>query len=227
MHASHVISNLCWYRYIGQIEKLAKLIPRNAVVLDLGCGWGFVATMLASLRGDLEIYSVDLRSRGCWREFKKYEVKYQVGNGTSLHFRDRIFDAVVAFGVLEHVEDKVRFLSEVKRTLKDGGTFFIFDFPNKHSLNEFMAKSLGLWSHECKLTLKEIEKMLCENGFRVINSKIQFLIPAQIDRVSKLLGKIFNCSYFVIQKIDNLLASTPLRYFAEAISVECKVNKHS
>ncbi len=88
-----------------------------------------------------------------------------------------------------------------------------------------MAKKLGIWYHTNKFSKKEIYNMLTIFGFEVIDFKIEFLIPAQVNRISKKLNNIFNSNYLLIQKIDDILTKTPLKLIAEAISIYCKVNK--
>jgi len=217
----HLVSNLNWSRYVRQIKRIAYGLPKNACVIDIGCEYGFIAAMLSILRPDLKIYSVDLKPMETWGKLKKHNVKFQTGNGMCLNFRNNTFDAVLTFGVLEHVEDNDKFLKEVKRVLKKNGKFFIFNLPNKYSMPEFLAKRMGVWHHETKYSIGDISYLLSNNNFKIVEFKIEFLIPAQVERVNKGLANMFNHTYGMIQKIDDILTITPLKYFAQSIYVEC------
>lgn len=54
---------------------------------------------------------------------------------TDLKFDDGIFDAVVSQDTIEHVQDDRKFLSEIKRVLKDNGTCIMFT-PNSPQHNQ-------------------------------------------------------------------------------------------
>lgn len=222
-NAFNVTSNLNWDRYERQLLKLGMEIPYGGRVLDLGCGWGFIGPMLKELRGDLDITCVDIKIEDCWKKFRKFGVRYEYGDGTNLNFSDKTFDVVFTFGVLEHVpvEDQAQFLKEVRRVLKKGGKFFIFNLPNKYSFPEFMAKHMGIWYHDLKYSPSEAETLLTSHGFKLLDSKIEFLIPAQIERVNKPMAVVFNHTHVMVRKIDELLTSTPLKFFAQSIYLEC------
>ena len=130
-NAFHVISNLNWFRFEKQVNKLLKSIPKNAKVLELGCGWGHIAAMISYARPDVKIIATDLKRTETWENFKQ-RVDYQVCDATDLNrFSDGSFDVVYSFGVLEHVSDPKKFLEGSHRVLKTHGKLFIFNLPNK------------------------------------------------------------------------------------------------
>jgi SAM-dependent methyltransferase len=99
------------------VEEIARLDhPR---VLEVGCGWGELATRLereahASVAGvDLSPRMVELaRRRG---------VEAVVGDVQGLDHPDESFDAVVAAWMLYHVPDLDRALTTIARVLRPGG----------------------------------------------------------------------------------------------------------
>ncbi len=64
-----------------------------------------------------------------------------------LPFPDRTFDVVVSDWVLEHVESPEKFLGEVRRVLKKGGSFF-FRTPNKYHYVGLIARATPDWFHK-------------------------------------------------------------------------------
>lgn len=106
---------------------------RGEWLLDLGAGMG--RHSFEALKRGLNVVSVDLDS-GALHEVARLttvmasagEIPAGVasgcvsGNALCLPFSDRSFDRVVVSEVLEHIEDDVAAMREVKRVLKTGGS---------------------------------------------------------------------------------------------------------
>ncbi len=58
----------------------------------------------------------------------------QRGDATALEFRDESFDAVYAFGVLHHIPEAARAVSEIRRVLNPGGNLLAMVY-NRTSIN--------------------------------------------------------------------------------------------
>lgn len=58
-------------------------------------------------------------------------VRFVCGDATALPLRDRTFDAVTMFDLLEHVPDHERAVAEALRVLRPGG-FLLVSSPNEH-----------------------------------------------------------------------------------------------
>ena len=208
----HLDSKLNCLRYERQVKKCADMIPKNAKVLDLGCGLGHISMILNVMRPDLDIIGIDRTKAPLW---KKIKCKFEQGNALNLRFEDEIFDAVINFGVMEHTNNETKFLSEIYRILKPEGINIMFNLPNKYSMNEFAAKILES-CHENRYTKKQIRRLFLNAGFKNIKISKESLLPAQINEVSRFLGNITNKYYRLIDFIDISLIKTPLNIFAEA-----------
>ena len=218
--AYHMRSKLQCWRFEKQIRLCAKMIPKNSKVLDIGCGWGHVGAVLSMMRPDLRIVCIDNQKLSIWEKLKKFKLKLERGDALHLRFKNNSFDSVIAFGVMEHVSDDKKFLKEIYRVSKKGAINFIFNLPNKFALNEFGAKLLGIGYHDKMYTKKHIKELFEQvGGFKIIKIGREFLIPAQVNRISKWLNKCFDKHYMFIDKLDDFLISTPLNLFAEAYYV--------
>jgi ubiquinone biosynthesis O-methyltransferase len=118
---------------------------RNASVLDLGCGGGFMAVALAK-RG-ATVTGIDpsagaiAAARG-YAEANNLKIDYRVGAGERLPFPDGGFDIVVCVDVLEHVENLERVLAEIRRVLRPKG-LFLFDTINRTRIASFIMVTIA------------------------------------------------------------------------------------
>ncbi|HUL33593.1 MAG TPA: class I SAM-dependent methyltransferase [Candidatus Eisenbacteria bacterium] len=90
-------------------EALAPLIPQGARILDVGCGDGTIAALLANRRPDLSIEGVEIAPRPTCR------VPCRAFDGRRLPFPDRAFDACLFVDVLHHTTDVRELLREASR----------------------------------------------------------------------------------------------------------------
>jgi SAM-dependent methyltransferase len=109
----------------------AARLARGKRVLDLGCGAGYGTAELA--RAADSVVGLDVAHEAV--EFAS--ANYQAGNlrfdqasCTALPYPDGAFDLVVAFEVIEHLEDWRAFLSEARRVLAPNGQFIV-STPNR------------------------------------------------------------------------------------------------
>lgn len=93
-------------------------------ILDIGCGEGQVARYLGS--GDRAVVGLDASPAQLdLATSRAGGVRYVLGLGEGLPFRDRSFDAAVCCLVIEHVADMDAAFGEVARVLADGGRFVL------------------------------------------------------------------------------------------------------
>ncbi len=88
---------------------LADLLPRDAIVLDVGCGDGLIDRRIAERRRDVTISGIDVMVRPASR------VPVTQFDGTSIPYRDGSVDVVMFVDVLHHVEDAEALLREARR----------------------------------------------------------------------------------------------------------------
>jgi len=106
-------------------SKLVKTKPR---VLDVGCGSGeksllFLDKVESFVGLDASVTEVE--------KAKKKGIKAVVGDAQELPFPENSFEVVLAFHLIEHLEDPLMFLRESYRVLTPGG-YLLLITPNKN-----------------------------------------------------------------------------------------------
>ena len=97
-------------------------------VLDVGCGNGYVLSKYAD--EGAEVSGVDITKTGidlCKKRFEYLGLKgdFQVADAQNLPFENNTFDCICSMGVLHHVPDTKKAVSEIYRVLKPGGRLIV------------------------------------------------------------------------------------------------------
>lgn len=105
-------------------------------VLDVGCGNGWVCEQYA--KNGAACYGIDLTEKAIQLSRKRFNLSsmkasFKVADSQKLPFKNESFDLVTSMGVLHHVPDTSRAISEIKRVLKPGGRVLLMVY-NKNSL---------------------------------------------------------------------------------------------
>jgi SAM-dependent methyltransferase len=109
-------------------ELMAARIPRQAFLLDVGCGDGTIGNLIAQIRPDVNVRGVEVMVRsGC-------KIDCEAFDGSSLPFGDRSFDACILADVLHHTTDVSKLLCEAARVSRS--CVLIKDHLNENSLDD-------------------------------------------------------------------------------------------
>ncbi len=177
-------------------------------ILDWGSGKGYAAYFLDQQGARVTLYETDdFPHRALWREFK---LDAKTSSGDALPFENKSFDAVVSFGVLEHVPYDYEWLKEVNRVLKDDGLFFCFNLPNVTGYVHKVAWWHGVRYHDRLYGRRETELLLKRAGFNTIGRPWY----------RQLLPKTHYYYRYprLVERLDLIAANyTPLRYLAASI----------
>lgn len=218
----HITSNLQWHRYEKQVALISQKLKKGSLVLDIGCGNGHTTALLAT--HTINVIGIDLSESPVWQTFENYGARFVVADALNLPFKCEKFDAVISFGVMEHLKDDDGFINQVYRILKKGGYNFVFNLPNKYGLSEVLGQVLGgIEPHDRKYTKNEIATLFYDTGFSELKIERENFFPAQVGRISKLLGEIYNKYYLLIDKMDFLLCKLfPLNLISHSFTICCK-----
>lgn len=144
-------------------------LPKNAQILDFGCGSGRTLKMFRSIGYENSI-GVDVSSNSmklCEKNtfILGKDVFLVKENGTN--FKDRKFDMVFADGVLEHFEDFIPIVREMCRMTKK---YVLITQPNHFSLyGRILRRMDRKLVHEYTYRIADFEKAFAKNGFRLVD----------------------------------------------------------
>jgi ubiquinone/menaquinone biosynthesis C-methylase UbiE len=156
--------NRSYKRYL--IRYLEEL-PREAHVLDIGCGTGKTIALIRSLRPDIRIAGMDIEDTSTLLPQDISFVQGRVEDLATLYPLDS-FDSVLCQHVIEHLVTPMEMLLGIRAILKPGGTVFM-ETPNWTRL--FVPFShLWFWNdytHVHPFSKMAFTRMFSENGFSV------------------------------------------------------------
>jgi SAM-dependent methyltransferase len=169
-----------------QYQQIAERIAaeQQGPVLDWGAGFGQVTRLLAERGLDVRAFDYRPELRPGLHRFERYpdlRVRTSV-DPVVLPFADASFAAVLSCGVLEHVRDPDASLEEIRRILRPGGSFYLYNLPNRFSYTEPLARLLGRYYHgklpdDRVYTLGSARALLERHGFQVRELRRAHMLP--------------------------------------------------
>ncbi len=106
----------------------------NGTILDVGCGFAFVAIEIAKAFPHARIIGIDLAEplldiglEYIAKENLEEQITLVKGDAESLNYENSSFDVVINSFLLHIVENPVRMLNQIERVTKPDGTILITD----------------------------------------------------------------------------------------------------
>ncbi|MEE9302015.1 MAG: methyltransferase domain-containing protein [Alphaproteobacteria bacterium] len=199
-------------RYCIQLyDHVASAVDlRNCDVLEVGCGRGGGASYIARYLHPKSMVGVDIAGSAiqfCRRAHRSEGLRFLKGDAENLPFADQSFDVVINIESSFCYGDMARFLSEVGRVLRPGGSFLLADLRLAHEVEGLLAdlRASPLEILETKDITAEVGHALAfdhERRVKGMNGKIPFLLRGVVNTFAGVQGT----------RIPNLLSSGELVY---------------
>jgi len=148
-------------------ETLAKFkIEDNGTLLDVGCGTGYFTIPAAKLLKSNKVIGIDIVPEMIEIAKKKAEdinnIDFRTSDEYSFPVENGLIKYVLVSNVIHEIEDKERYLAEVKRILKEDGYLLIIDWEKREM-------TMGPPVHE-RVSKDEMIELCSKSGFKTIES---------------------------------------------------------
>ena len=174
--------NPAWYKELARLEDrnfwfrarnrligwLARRhLPASANFLEVGCGTGYVLTMLRKEFPQWRITASEVFPDAFRFAAQRIDasVQMQQFDGRAIPYREE-FDAIGAFDVIEHIEEDVAVLNEIHAALKPEG-LLIASVP-QHKFLWSRYDEIG--RHFRRYEMTDLRERLAGAGFRIVDT---------------------------------------------------------
>lgn len=153
-----------WHKTeIGFMDVIEPFLNRDSkLVLDIGCGSGWVGKVLKEYNQEVTIVGLDIDLVGLKEAAKSEELV--LGSTERLPFKDSAFDGIIAKDVLEHLLNPLKVMLEFYRVLKEAGKVYV-SVPDVRSktfwddythIRPFNKKSLTHLAEDAGFTIEKL-----------------------------------------------------------------------
>jgi 2-polyprenyl-3-methyl-5-hydroxy-6-metoxy-1,4-benzoquinol methylase len=155
---------LTWHEKPGYWGDVVRHFPPGTRLLDVGCGGAWLGEHFARYTGvDVSVEAIEAaRARGL--------TALKIAPDGTLPFEDESFEGVVMKDVLEHVDDPVALVREVRRVLCPGGRVFA-------SSPDAQRWVWDDYTHRRPFTRKSLRLLFADCGFGVERVGYESVMP--------------------------------------------------
>jgi ubiquinone/menaquinone biosynthesis C-methylase UbiE len=174
-------------------EFLAGMPVKKGKLLDVGCGTGETMLYVRKKFKDWDIFGVDVSREAVNYAKKRGFAKTFLGNADALPFKANQFDAILLLDVIEHLDDSVSSVLEMKRVLKPGGKILV----TCPALKIIWSKHDEGQGHVMRYERKEMRTLALETEMELVRVKyFNFVLSLPIIAI-RLLGKLPGFGFLV------------------------------
>lgn len=163
---------LRWARILrAPYKEIERLIPKNAKIVDIGCGYGFFTNFLAISGPRRQVIGIDISGERIERAYKKLKnVQFVASDIMDLDIQD--CDAIVIIHMLHHLPSfkaQEELLRSCHQKLSSGGYIVIGEIDTKPLWKSFCSKAIDHLLYRGDSfhfrTCEEFKKIIEKTGF--------------------------------------------------------------
>lgn len=152
---------------VGHLYNAKVLLPhlkKGAVLLDIGCWTGQLFRALSNSK--VEYYGIDVSSQAIQKaKSVNPQGKWYTGSALKLPFKNKTFDVVTLFDVIEHIPigSEEKCIKEIKKIIKKNGVL-ILSTPADNFLSKASDPAFFLSGHR-HYSIDKLQKILKKESF--------------------------------------------------------------
>jgi ubiquinone/menaquinone biosynthesis C-methylase UbiE len=178
---------------------IAMDLVKEKTVLDIACGEGYGANLLAQYAAHVTGIDIDIRTvTKAKSKYVKKNLSFLAGCVENIPSPDSHFDIVVSFETIEHTYDHEKMLQEIKRVLKPDG-LLIISTPDKTNYSDITNYKNPFHKKELyeNQFVELLKKYFSFTSFYVQSSFLGSFIGRKNDA---MIEKIYTGDYTAISK---------------------------
>lgn len=182
--------NMRWLEIKAEIKTLTNGKPIS--ILEIGCGRGWLCQKMVEYGSVIGIDPVEPVIKYAKKLFPKIEFYPLIPNTFIKQFPTKQFDLIVSTEVLEHIDNKNAFMTDVNNLLKTNGTI-ILTTPRAEHFKDFIEfygqdkkQPIEEW-----MTEEELNDLFIRNKFIITNKK--FFSPLNSKNGIVLMTQLWTC----------------------------------
>jgi len=122
-----------WLVYRRVLDRLEALAPENRSLLDVGSSYGAFLELAREL--GWAVTGVELAHKPAAYAAQERALDVFTGTLAEAAYPDDTFDAVTLWDVIEHLDDPLSTLREIRRILRPGGMLMLFTINQRSLIN--------------------------------------------------------------------------------------------
>ncbi|MFA5750222.1 MAG: class I SAM-dependent methyltransferase [Candidatus Shapirobacteria bacterium] len=166
-------SDTLFGRNLALLKFIKNKDIKEKIVLDLGCGFGWLEYNFANLAKKIIAMDLDKKNLAmCKKYVKEKNVVFMFGNALEIPIKTNSLETVIASELIEHLPKKSEnnFFIEINRVLKKNGVFYLTT-PFKSFWSKTFDPAWWLINHR-HYSHNELKKWAQKNGFVETDYKV-------------------------------------------------------
>ncbi len=126
------------FKILKKFLKKQNINLSGKVIIDAGCGSGYSSRLIKDEFHPSRLISFDLMPEQIAIARKRYpDIQFNTGDLTQINIPDNTADAVFIFGILHHIPEWRKALSNISGFLKPSGVLLVEEPKYRFTWNEF------------------------------------------------------------------------------------------
>lgn len=143
-----------------------NIVNRQTYGIDIGCGTGRWSKYLIDKIGFIEAIDPSKAIFSASKLLQNHKnIRFSIASTDNIPFDDKTFDFGMSIGVLHHIPNTQKALSDCVNKIKDGGYFYVYlyyNLDNRGAVFRTIFKIVNFFRHRISVLPSKIKKIVCD-----------------------------------------------------------------